>query len=195
MEIREVLADDSLKDADLKVAAGDTVPGRIFVTPHISRSGFVHRFGEDDLDTIRAERFDLLIRCGSGILRGGILSAARLGILSFHHGDNRVNRGGPAGFWEVYHGWPKTGFIIQRLTEELDGGDVIFRGFVSTERSHLLNRALVRRKSYFHLKRILMQIAESRELPAIEPAAPYSGRFYLNPGVCQLTNYILKRVS
>ncbi len=43
---------------------------------------------------------DVLIRCGKGILRGDILYAARHGILSFHHADNRINRGGPPGFWE-----------------------------------------------------------------------------------------------
>lgn len=194
LETRELAANEWLSDADRKMVVGEVIPGRIFISPQVSRSGFVHRFSDGDLDKIRAESFDLLIRCGSGILRGDILRCARLGILSFHHGDNRVNRGGPAGFWEVYHRWPKTGFIIQRLTEELDGGDVIFRGFVSTERSHLLNRALVRRKSYFHLRRILNQIAETRQLPPIERAVPYSGRLYVNPRAYQIANYILTRI-
>ncbi len=104
------------------------VPGRLLVKPRISPSRFVYRYGEEDLEKIRGERFDLLIRGGLGILRGGILESARLGILSFHHGENRVNRGGPAGFWEVYSGWSTTGFVVQRLTEELDGGDVVLRG-------------------------------------------------------------------
>ena len=194
LETRELAANEYLRDADCKVAVGDVVPGRIFISPQISQSGFVHRFSKGDLNKIRVENFDLLIRCGSGILRGDVLRCARLGILSFHHGDNRVNRGGPAGFWEVYHRWPKTGFIIQRLTEELDGGDVIFRGFVSTDRSHLLNRALVRRKSYFHLQRILIQIAKTGQLPAIELAVPYSGRLYVNPGIHHVANYILTRI-
>ena len=57
-----------------------------------------------------------------------------MGIISFHHGDNNINRGGPAGFWEVFNEEPSTGFIIQRLTEELDGGDVIFKA----NREHIL---------------------------------------------------------
>ena len=65
-------------------------------------------------------------------LKGEILNICRLGIISFHHGDNNFNRGGPPGFWEVFNREPSTGFIIQRLTEEIDGGDVIFKGKITT---------------------------------------------------------------
>lgn len=193
METRELNGIDSLKDADTRVSAHDIALERITVVPQISKSGFVYRYLEEDLQRIRDEKFDILIRGGSGILRGGVLTSARLGVLSFHHGDNTVNRGGPAGFWEVYHGWPKTGFVIQRLTEELDGGDVVFRGYATTERSHLVNRAMVRRKSYSHLRRVLSQIAAKRELPIREPPTPYSGPLYVKPGVSQLAMYLAKR--
>lgn len=175
--------------------AGAAVAGRIVVQPLVSQSGFVHRFNEEDLERIRQEGFDLLLRCGSGILRGGILTAARLGILSFHHGDNRVNRGGPPGFWEVYHGWSKTGFVVQRLTDELDGGDVILRGFVPTQRSHLLNCALLYTKSYFYLRALLLRIAATGTLPQAEPHVPYAGKLYVAPRARELACYFLKRIT
>ena len=78
------------------------VPGSLHVTPIVSKSGFVFRYRDDDVRAIKGLNLDLLLRCGSGILRGEILNAARFGILSFHHADNRINRGGPAGFWEVF---------------------------------------------------------------------------------------------
>jgi hypothetical protein len=183
-----------LKDFAVRIDAGDAVAGRIFVVPQVSKSGFVHRFSEEDLGKIRDERFDLLIRAGTGILRGDILRSARLGVLSFHHGDNRLNRGGPAGFWEVYHGEPKTGFVVQRLTEELDGGDVVLRGFVPTQWSHVLNYAMLLAKSYYYLRKVLMRIAESGELPEIEEHLPYSGPLYVRPGSRQVASYILRRV-
>ena len=62
-------------------------------------------------------------------------------MLSFHHGDNRVNRGGPSGFWEVLNDIPSSGFIIQKLTEELDGGEVLLRGNIMTRDFWLLNNA------------------------------------------------------
>jgi hypothetical protein len=69
------------------------------IRPIVSKSGYVYRFSDEDVEKVKALDLDLLIRCGSGILSGSILRASRLGIVSFHHGDNRVNRGGPAGFW------------------------------------------------------------------------------------------------
>ncbi len=183
------------RDSGATFAADATVPGRIFVKPLISPSGFVHRFSEEDLARIRQERFDVLLRCGSGILRGDILASARLGILSLHHGDNRINRGGPPGFWEVYHRWSKTGFVVQRLTEELDGGDIILRGYVSTQRSHLLNCALLYEKSWFHLRSLLQRIAAAGALPQPEPPVPYASRLYVAPHARQLACYLLKRAA
>ena len=57
---------------------------------------------------------------------------SKIGIFSFHHGDNDFYRGGPPGFWEVYNQEPSTGFIIQRINEVLDNGDVIFKGNIPT---------------------------------------------------------------
>ena len=86
----------------------------------------VYRYTETDLKLISDRNLDLLIRGGSGILKGDVLSAAKRGILSFHHGDNDWNRGGPAGFWEVFQKKSTTGFVLQLLTEELDGGKILF---------------------------------------------------------------------
>jgi hypothetical protein len=174
---------------------GAAVPGRIHVTPLVSKSGFVHRFGEADLEKIREEEFDLLIRCGNGILRGPILTAARLGVLSFHHGDNLVNRGGPAGFWEVYHRQEKTGFILQRLTEELDGGDVILRGYVPTQRTHLLNAAMLFAKSYQALRPLLLEIARTGQLPTPEAHFPYSQKLFVQPRLTELVRYLSRQMA
>ena len=86
---------------------------------------------------------NLIVRGGSGILKGDILTVCPNGIISFHHADNDINRGGPAGFWEVYQKLPRTGFIIQRLKDELDGGDVLFKGYVSTKFIYTLNLAVL----------------------------------------------------
>ena len=40
--------------------------------------------------------------------KGKILDIFHFGILSFHHGDNRVIRGGPSGFWEVLNNHPSS---------------------------------------------------------------------------------------
>jgi hypothetical protein len=86
----------------------------------------------DELASIQARDIDVFIRLGFGILRGGILRSARYGLWSCHHGDNRVNRGGPTGYWEVMESSSETGSILQILTEDLNNGNVIYRSFSST---------------------------------------------------------------
>ena len=83
-----------------------------------------------DIERIRAFRPDVLIRLGFRILRGGILTAAPHGVWSYHHGDNDRYRGGPPGFWEVMEGTPVTGTILQRLTEALDDGQVLYLSLI-----------------------------------------------------------------
>ena len=141
----------------------------------VSKSGRVHQFSDEDIERIRALECDVLVRCGTGELEGGILNAARLGIISFHYGDNRViRRGAPAGFWEWYLRWPKTGFVIQRLTEDPDRGDVLLRGFFRTQKSFLLNQALLYKKANHHLQDLLTRAADNGHLPEPEASFPCS---------------------
>lgn len=91
-------------------------------------------FSAEDIDKIQQQNLDILIRFGFRILRGEILNSARYGIWSYHHGDNRVNRGGPAGFWESMQQWSETGAILQILNEDLDNGLVLARSWSCTNR-------------------------------------------------------------
>jgi hypothetical protein len=87
---------------------------------------------DEDVEKIRRLDVDFILKFGLRILRGSVLSAPRYGVWSFHHGDERQVRGRPAGFWEIYHGWPTTGVVLQRLTERLDGGVILKRGVLGT---------------------------------------------------------------
>jgi hypothetical protein len=177
---------DHLRAFDLSAVIDRVIELRPIVSP----SGHVYRFADADIERLKALELDVLIRCGQGILRGRILEASRFGVLSFHHGDNRVNRGGPAGFWECYYRWPRTGFVIQRLTEELDAGEVLGRGFFATRRYFLLNQADLYKKSLVHLKRLLKRIAATGTLPAAERGpALYSERLLRAPHLGQCVLY------
>jgi hypothetical protein len=96
------------------------------------RKRFVHRFEAHDIARIRSRGLDVIIRLGFNILRGDILRTARYGIWSLHHDDNREYRGSLPLFWEIYERNPVSGTILQILTEELDGGRVIYRSHSST---------------------------------------------------------------
>ena len=101
---------------------------------------FTHRFSGEDVAAVQAHKPDVLLRFGFNIIRGPMLTAARYGMWSFHHGDNDVYRGGPAHFWEIVERSPVTGVLLQVLSEELDGGLVLAKGVVSTEQGISLRR-------------------------------------------------------
>lgn len=167
------------------------VLNKINIHPTISKSGFVYRFSDAEIERISSLELDVLVRCGSAILRGGILGAAKYGVWSFHHADNKINRGGPAGFWEVFHEDDATGFTIQRLTEELDGGDIMMRGHVQTQYYYLLNQAALYRKSNHYMKLLLSRLARGSR-PDILNSTPYSERLFRDPDARSAAAYFIR---
>lgn len=185
---RDKRYEDHLREFDLL----PLVPDKIAIAPIVSKSGFVYRFSEADIAKVKSLDLDILIRCGTGILRGEILRAARHGIISFHHADNRINRGSPPGFWEVYFRHDTTGFTLQRLTEELDGGDVLMRGHFQTQYYYLLNEAALFEKSNSYLKCLVEEIATNGRLPASIPSVPYSHQLFRVPTAYEVAVYLTK---
>jgi len=162
---------------------------RIEVVPLISPRGQVYEFSNSDLNRIRDLGCDVLIRCGSGILRGEILTCVPFGVLSFHHGDNRQFRGGPPGFWEVFTRSNQTGFIVQRLTETLDGGEVLVRGSIGTKPLFTWNRADIFQHSLYSMCHLLEVIADKYETPCPEKLLAI-GNIYSVPSVLVSMTYL-----
>ncbi len=139
------------------------------------------------------------MRFGFRILKGDALRIARYGVWSYHHGDNFVNRGGPAGFWEVMEGHPTTGSILQVLTEELDAGHVLYRSWAATDQSSVTrNRRNYYWKSAQFLPRMLRRLYEDgpsalRDASEREVWAPYSARLYMRPENREMLGLIVKR--
>ncbi|NQT46642.1 MAG: hypothetical protein HQ593_04095 [Candidatus Omnitrophica bacterium] len=98
----------------------------------IKKGRFSQYFNQADIEAIRRYELDFILRFGFNIIRGEILNVARYGIWSFHHDDEEKYRGAPPCFWEIYHGDDVTGAILQRLTDRLDGGVVLKKGFFKT---------------------------------------------------------------
>lgn len=87
----------------------------------------------EDVSEIKSYDLDVLIRFGFGVLKGEVLDAAKYGVWSLHHGDNKVNRGGPPGFWEVVNRESLTGITLQKISADLDGGKVLGKSFIKTD--------------------------------------------------------------
>jgi hypothetical protein len=90
-------------------------------------------FPDEVIRTIRKHRLDVVLQFSSGNVKGDILSAARFGIWAFHHGDLDRYRGGPACFWEMFHGDKATGCVLHRLTEHPGTGVALRRGWFRTD--------------------------------------------------------------
>lgn len=165
----------------------------IYLTPIFSDSGLIVRYSGEDINNVKQLDLDIILRGNApGIFKGDIINSAKEGIISFHHGDNRWNRGGPPGFWEVQLRKDFTGFIIQVLTEELDGGSVIFRGNLSTKRSYTENIIELYNTSNPYLAKILLQYAKTGVLPSPEENLPHSGALLVTPSFTQSMLYLLK---
>ncbi|MBM4439026.1 MAG: hypothetical protein FJ027_01280 [Candidatus Rokubacteria bacterium] len=165
------------------------------VTPRATE--FSDYFAEADVAALRARELDVVLRFGFRILRGDVLSVARYGVWSYHHGDSAVRRGGPAGFWEVMDGRPVTGSVLQILSEELDGGRVIYRSYSST---HPIS--VNKNRHHYYWKSSTFVMRKLRDLhrdgvAALGEAAPrregppaYCERLYLRPTNTQMVRLL-----
>ena len=93
---------------------------------------YAQYFSAKDLTLIKSHKPDVILRFAYNIIKGEILTLAKHGVWSFHHADEQVIKGGPAGFWELSKRMAVTGAILQRLTEKLDAGIVLRKGFFPT---------------------------------------------------------------
>lgn len=92
-----------------------------YVTP--IQEGVWNRFPEAIVEEVR-ENSDMAVRYGFGLIKGDILTAPRDGVLSFHEADFQRYRGlGPS---QAYLDGQRTmGLTLQRLSDEIDAGEII----------------------------------------------------------------------
>lgn len=77
-----------------------------------------------DIVRLVEQNSDVVVRYGFGLLRGEILTATEFGVLSFHPADIRQYRGlGAPQAW--LDDCDVMGVTLQRLNEEIDGGEVV----------------------------------------------------------------------
>lgn len=190
-----ILRNKELKDKYFrKYDISDKFKEVISVTPLLSKSKKVHRFSSYDIEVIKSFKFDLILRAGSGILRGEILTSSKNGIISFHHGDHMKFRGGPFAYWEVYHRVPQSSFIIQILNNELDGGKVIARGSLDTAPYYTLNMINILEKSYKYLVPAILDSVITENQLNQNSIRIFDSKIYKTPGVFQQIIYLFKLI-
>ena len=151
------------------------------LTPTITLRGKSSQiFDAKSVATIASYNLDFILRFGFNIIRGEILEVPRYGVWSFHHDDEKKYRGSPAGFWEIYYDDPVTGAMLQRLTDRLDGGIVLRRGFFRTVRhSYVANISQLYGESAAWPAQICREIRAGRvSALAAEPSCADAPMFY-----------------
>ncbi len=161
------------------------------------RRGTPVRLADNEVDAVRAHDLDVLLRFGFRNLGGRILEAARHGVWSYHHGDDRKYRGGPALFWEMAHRDPVSGTSLQMLTNDLDAGRLIYRSASRTDQTSLFRN---RNETYWKTARFMeRRLADlyrggpealaSAEIGAVVPPS----RITRAPGPLRATTFALRR--
>ena len=125
---------------------------------------------------------------GFRIVRGGILGMFKGGLLGFHHGDPDNYRGSAPGFFEIHNGEPFVGLIIQRLSEELDGGEVLAKSFVPCHYSLGLTQNWLFEKSSVLMTEFLSGATYKEQSPMTQSFH----RVYKFPKFVFILIYILK---
>jgi hypothetical protein len=160
------------------------------------RNGLVHGFNEADIAAVKCDSLDVIVRFGFNGLSGEILSAARYGVWSYHHGDNNKYRGGPAGFWEMYERNPLTAAILQIQSDDIDGGQVIYRSYGATRsfESLLENRYWLYRKGVPFVARCLRRVYEHGPagMRPEEKAPTYARRHYRIPRNSHMLLFLMR---
>lgn len=133
------------------------------------KSRHIDRFPEADIEAIDLYNLDVILRIGFGILDGDILHVAKYGVWSLHHGDNRVNRGGPPAFWETMQSWETVGSILQQLNSEIGNGLILSRGQVAVDRF-----SLAQTRNNLYWKSQSMMVRELRRLHTLGAEAFYA---------------------
>ena len=158
------------------------------------RRGFFSYTSANNLDSAD---LDFIIRgCGLGIEKGELLkNGSRLGLFGIHHGDNRLYRGGPAGFWECITKTDSLGIIFQKYTKELDGGLVLARarlhkGLTWTENIKILEA---------HVPAIIEKGIRSINISNNTISSPLldfgQRRLYKNPKISQIFYYLFLSIK
>ncbi|WP_435362190.1 formyltransferase family protein [Haloarchaeobius sp. DFWS5] len=129
---------------------------RLYCEP-VDTPGFGQELPDEGVEAL--EPTDVAVRFGFGILVGDALTAPTYGVLSYHHGNLEEYRGQPAGFWEFVHGEDTAGMTVQRISDELDAGEIYAYDEVRIDDAKTWGE--VRRRLYTESQRLLPEAVDS----------------------------------
>ncbi|MEX0833900.1 MAG: hypothetical protein WD276_08565 [Actinomycetota bacterium] len=176
-----------------RVDMSDTLEGIPAIECSVREEGYSEYFSDEDVERIQGYDLDFILRFGFGIIRGEILEAARYGVWSFHHDDEQKYRGSPPCFHEIRTGDPVTGSILQRLTERLDGGIVLQKGWFRTiDHSYVRNRDEAYFGSAGWPARVCREMRSGAATYLEDEPTSSEARIFRNPGNVRTAMFLAK---
>ena len=95
------------------------------------------------IQKIIKKKCDVCILLGfNKVIHAKMLNITKKGILSFHTADTNFYRGRPPGFYEFIDNVKYGGVTLQRLSKDLDRGEIIFKKKVNIQKSRSLDETL-----------------------------------------------------
>jgi peptidoglycan/xylan/chitin deacetylase (PgdA/CDA1 family)/folate-dependent phosphoribosylglycinamide formyltransferase PurN len=116
---------------------------KIFLGPQLDENLFsacsdcgINLYETNDIHSDEGIKFlgslnsDVLVVCGTGILRRPVFSLPTIGTVNLHQGKVPEYRGAPPGFWEVWNQEKEVGVTIHFVNEGVDTGDVVLQELI-----------------------------------------------------------------
>jgi hypothetical protein len=99
---------------------------------HLKQAGITSFLNEEDIKTLSGYHLDIVIKFGFENLQLENLNISKYGIWFYYHGDDRIMRGGPPGFWEVVENWPEASSALLAVGGKFSPRRVLFRSNLIT---------------------------------------------------------------
>ena len=96
------------------------------------QDGRISNLNDLDLEIIREYQLDILLKFGFEDLELETLNVSKYGVWFYYHGDDRIMKGGPPGFWEVAENWPETSSALIAIGGKFNSTRVLFRSHFVT---------------------------------------------------------------
>jgi hypothetical protein len=153
--------------------AGDLLTDVPMIRVHPLREGHRQYLSEADIASLQEHKLDILLRFGCENLQVEGVNISTYGTWFYYHGDDRIEREGPPGFWEAVEHWPETTSALLATGGKFSSTRVLFR-------SHFVTYPLspARHRSYYFWAAVpflprqierLYRLGEARFIQETEP--------------------------
>lgn len=171
---RDRLSSVNVADSSFKIVRLDS---------KANSNGLFHDLKKSDLDQIAILDLSVLCCTGTQLPSAEVSALAKNGTFYLQYGDDRLVRGGPVGFWEVFFRLPHTGYAVRRVKGSMQSV-VVRRGERPTVPRFLGNLVNVLDAATEDFSEVVQNTLDGRPPPA-QTIAVISSKIFRAPTAMQ----------